>query len=104
MNCLIILLLLACGGCQNSWGGSCGCGGGCNNCCPRNRDCDNDCPCVREDRGPARCPVMHEEHDCHDHHDHHDHHDDHDCKQGGPSAWNNFPSISGGETCGCDAD
>ena len=46
----------------------------------------------------------HEEHEHHHHHhdeeddghDHHDHHDDHDCKQGGPSAWNNFPSISGG--------
>lgn len=104
MNCLIILLLLACGGCQNSWGG-CGCGRSGNNCCQRNRDCDCDCDCddscprMGEGRGQVRCPGMPEEHDHHDHHDHHD-----DCRQGGPAAWNNFPSISSGESCGCDAE
>lgn len=109
MNCLIILLLLACGG-----GFGCGCGNmerG-NMCCQRRRDREDDCPCS-EDRGPVRCPQVPGDHDCcdrhdHDRHDHDcdDHHDHHDRegRQGGPAAWNNFPSISGGETCGCDAE
>lgn len=72
-------------------------------CCQRDRDCgdmccrrerDNDCPCMGEGRGSVRRSEEHE------HHDHHDH----DCKQGGPAAWNSFPSISSGDTCGCDAD
>ncbi len=101
MNCLIILLLLACGGCRN--GQSCGCGNmrSGNACCQRDDDRDNDCPCMGEGRGGSvRCPGNNEEHEHHEHHDHHDH----DRRQGGPAAWNSFPSISGGESCGCDAE
>ena len=97
MNCLIILLLLACGGCRN--GQSCGCGNmrSGNACCQRDEDRDNDCPCRGEGRESVRCPGNSEEHDHHDQHDH-------DRRQGGPAAWNSFPSISGGDNCGCDAE
>lgn len=99
MNCLIILLLLACGGCQNGCG--CGCGRSArndNNCCRDDRGRDNDCSCRVESRVP-RGPRMSEEEKC-------------DHRQGGPVAWNegregrhnNYPSISGDESCGCDAE
>lgn len=102
MNCLIILLLLAFGGCQNGCG--CGCGGSArndNNCCGNDRGRDNDCSCRVESHVP-RDPRMSEEEKC-------------DRRQGGPVAWNegregregrhnNYPSISGDESCGCDAN
>lgn len=95
MNCLIILLLLSCGGFRNGWGRG-------NTCCQRDRDRDDDCPCGGEGRGSVRCPGDSDEHD----------HHDHDRRQGGPTAWsegregrrNNYPSISSDETCGCDAE
>lgn len=100
MNCLIILLLLACGGCQNGWGCGCGRGIACNDntCCRDERERDKGCSHNVESCGP-RCPRMSEEDEC-------------DCRQGGPAAWNegregrhnNYPSISGEDSCGCDAE
>ncbi|MBO5283920.1 MAG: hypothetical protein J6B43_12515 [Lachnospiraceae bacterium] len=111
MNCLIILLLLFCGGCQNNCG--------CNNCggnigggseegcrekeherprCQEGRDRDEDCACG-ENRGAAR-------------HQRSSERGDRDCEQGEPAAWregregkrSSYPSISGCETCGCDPE
>ena len=100
MNCLIILLLLACGGCQNGWGCGCGTARNDNNCCrdDRDRGRDNDRSGRVEGRVP-RCPRMSEE-------------EKGDRRQGEPIAWNegregrhnNYPSISGDESCGCDAE
>lgn len=101
MNCLIILLLLACGG----WRGGQNCGCGCTEmgngdmCCQRGTDRGGDCPCAGEGRGSMRRSKDPDD-DCHDH------------RMGGPAAWNegregrhgSYPSISGGETCGCDAE
>lgn len=88
MNCLIILLLLFCGGCQN------GCG--CNNCGGRDRK--EDCACG-ESRGAERHQRAFER-------------GDRECEQGEPAAWresregkrSSYPSISGGDTCGCDPE
>lgn len=97
MNCLIILLLLACGGCQNRCG--CGTARNDNSCCRESRDRENDCPCRDEERGSDRRPRMPKGDEC-------------DCRQGGPAAWNegregrhnSYPSISGDESCGCDTE
>lgn len=106
MNCLIILLLLFCGGCRNN----CGCnscsrpeGCGCeheheHSCRQDSRDRDEDCACG-EDRGAAR-------------HQRSSERGDRDCEQGEPAAWregregkrSSYPSISGCETCGCDPE
>lgn len=99
MNCLIILLLLACGGCCGGQSG-CGCTGNGNRSYQRDADRGGDCPCAGEGRGAMRRPGDPDEHDGHDH------------RMGGPAAWNEgregrhggYPSISGGETCGCDAE
>ncbi|MDE7222778.1 MAG: hypothetical protein K2O34_03220 [Acetatifactor sp.] len=99
MNCLIILLLLACGGCQNGWGG-CGCARSNDNvCCRNDRDCCGDCACRGDSRSSERCPGVPERDEC-------------DHRHGGPAAWNegregrhnSYPSISSDESCGCDAE
>lgn len=97
MNCLIILLLLACGG--NGWGCGCGCARNVNGGCRDGRDRSGDCSCRGEERGSDRRPRMPERDEC-------------DCRHGGPAAWNegregrrnNYPGISGDESCGCDAE
>lgn len=88
MNCLIILLLLFCGGCRNNCG--------CNDCEGRERDEDRPCG---EDRGEAR-------------HQRSSERGDRDCEQEEPAAWregregrhSSFPGISSCETCGCDPE
>lgn len=101
MNCLIILLLLACGGFQNGCGCGCGCGSTRNdNSCRRDdKDRGGDCSRRGEERGSERRPRMPER-------------EEHGCRQGGPAAWNegregrhnNYPGISSDESCGCDAE
>lgn len=126
MNCLIWILLLCCcgsnggngnGGCNNNCGCSnnCGCNnnGGCsNNCgCNNNCDCNNGCGCNR-DCGNTRPIGGRCDRDC-DGPSRHHHADNCPCKE--PRVEKDcyqvkrdtcdippYPTLSRGETCGCE--